>query len=125
VPIPVPPPGGFTAAELPALADTVLAHVELLDGEASIHPLEPVWHDEAVDLLRGAAPPGITAIHRAGIDLGASMPVADIAVIPCLPAQARSATSTGSQPGLRGFSILGSCGTSARTPVNSAPSAGS
>jgi Uma2 family endonuclease len=82
----LPPPGGFTTASLPALAETVDAPFELLDGEVSLRPLEPVWHNEAVDILvaklRDAAPPEITAIRSAGIDLGTSMPVADIAVVP-------------------------------------------
>jgi hypothetical protein len=62
------------------------ARFELLDGQVIISGPEIMWHDEAADLLREAmrrAFPPVLAVARAkGIDLGGSMPVADIIAVP-------------------------------------------
>ena len=49
--LPMPPPGGFTAADLPGLIEAVDARFELLDGEVLMMAPATHWHDEAVKLL--------------------------------------------------------------------------
>jgi hypothetical protein len=85
--LPVPPPGGFTTADLPALDDAIDHwRYELLDGHVILTGPEIIWHDDAVDVLVGAlrqaAPPHLAVTRSTGIDLGASMPIADILTVP-------------------------------------------
>src|SRR5258707_15360299 len=76
--LPVPPPGGFTAADLPRLIEVVDARFEILDGEVLFMPSPTHWHDEVVEILKRAlrqvAPPDAVAVREKGIDLGSTVP---------------------------------------------------
>jgi Uma2 family endonuclease len=85
--LPVPPHGGFTTADLPALDDAIDHwRYELLDGHVLLTGPEIIWHDEAVGFLvralRQATPPHLAVTRSTGIDLGATMPIADILLVP-------------------------------------------
>ena len=49
--LPTPPPGGFTAADLPRLIEAVDARFELLDGEVLMMAPATHWHDEEYEAL--------------------------------------------------------------------------
>ena len=52
--LPTPPPGGFTAADLPTLIEAVDARFELLEGEVLMMAPATHWHDEVIDILKHA-----------------------------------------------------------------------
>jgi Uma2 family endonuclease len=52
--LPTPPPGGFTARDLPRLIEAVDARFELLDGEVLMMAPATHWHHEVVDILKHA-----------------------------------------------------------------------
>lgn len=83
--LPSPPPGGFTAADLPRLTEAVGARFELLDGGVRLVAPATVWHDEARDLLKGGlrqvAPPWLAITTGKGVDLGHSVPEPDVLAV--------------------------------------------
>jgi Uma2 family endonuclease len=83
--LPVPPPGGFTAADLPRLIEAVDARFELLDGEVLMMAPATHWHDEVVKLLwillRQVAPRSVVIATEKGIDLGHTVPGPDVLVV--------------------------------------------
>ena len=83
--LPVPPPGGFTAADLPRLIEAVDARFELLDGEVLMMAPATHWHDEVVKLLwyvlRQVAPRSVVIATEKGIDLGHTVPEPDVLVV--------------------------------------------
>jgi Uma2 family endonuclease len=83
--LPTPPPGGFTAGDLPRLTEAVDARFELLDGEVLIMAPATHWHDEAVHLLwhalRQIATQPLVIARKKGIDLGQSVPEPDVLVV--------------------------------------------
>jgi Uma2 family endonuclease len=85
--LPVPPQGGFTAADLPRLIEAVDARFELLDGEVLLGAPATHWHDEALMLLRFAlravAPRRFVIATKKGIDLGRTVPEPDVLVVSC------------------------------------------
>ncbi len=82
---PVPPPGGFTAADLPRLIEAVDARFELLDGEVLMMAPATHWHDQALKLLwlalRAAAPRQFVIATEKGIELGRTVPEPDVLVV--------------------------------------------
>jgi Uma2 family endonuclease len=83
--LPTPPPGGFTARDLPRLIEAVDARFELLDGEVVMMAPPTHWHDEVVDILKHAlrriAPPSVVIATEKGIDLGHSVPEPDVLAV--------------------------------------------
>ncbi|MBO0824820.1 MAG: Uma2 family endonuclease [Actinobacteria bacterium] len=83
--LPVPPPGGFTAADLPRLIEAVDAHFELLDGEVVMMAPATHWHDQALKLLwfalRQVAPRSFVIATEKGINLGHSVPEPDVLAV--------------------------------------------
>lgn len=83
--LPVPPPGGFTAADLPRLIEAVDARFELLDGEVLMMAPATHWHDEALKLLwfalRAVVPRQFVIATEKGIDLGNTVPEPDVLVV--------------------------------------------
>lgn len=83
--LPTPPPGGFTAADLPALIEAVDARFELLDGEVLMVAPATHWHDEVIDILKHAlrqiAPQSLVIATEKGIDLGTTVPEPDVLVV--------------------------------------------
>jgi Uma2 family endonuclease len=92
--LPTPPPGGFTAGDLPRLIEAVDTRFELLDGEVLITAPATHWHDEVVDILKFAlrqiAPRSVVIATEKGIDLGHSVPEPDVLAV------SRSAVQSGS-----------------------------
>ncbi|AHH21700.1 hypothetical protein NONO_c69350 [Nocardia nova SH22a] len=83
--LPTPPPGGFTAEDLPRLTEVVDGNFELLDGEVvMMAPADP-WHDEVRDALKAAlrpiTPTDLVVISEKGIDLGHSVPEPDVLMV--------------------------------------------
>ncbi|MBF6274786.1 MULTISPECIES: Uma2 family endonuclease [Nocardia] len=83
--LPTPPPGGFTAEDLPRLMEVVDGNFELLDGEVvMMAPADP-WHDEVRDTLKAALrpilPTEMVVISEKGIDLGHSVPEPDVLIV--------------------------------------------
>lgn len=80
-----PPPGGFTAADLPRLIEVVDASFELLDGEVLMTAPATHWHDEMVNILKHAlrriSPPSLVVATEKGIDLGRTVPEPDVLVV--------------------------------------------
>jgi Uma2 family endonuclease len=80
-----PPPGGFTAADLPRLIEAVDARFELLDGEVLMMAPATHWHDEVIDILKHAlrriAPHEVVIATEKGIDLGHTVPEPDVLVV--------------------------------------------
>jgi Uma2 family endonuclease len=80
-----PPPGGFTAEDLPRLIEAVDARFELLDGEVLILAPATHWHDEVIDILKHAlrqiAPQSLVIATEKGIDLGRTVPEPDVLVV--------------------------------------------
>ena len=83
--LPTPPPGGFTADDLPRLIEAVDARFELLDGEVMMTAPATHWHDEVRDIikhgLRGIAPEWIAITTEKGIDLGHTVPEPDVLAV--------------------------------------------
>lgn len=83
--LPTPPPGGFTARDLPRLIEAVDANFELLDGEVVMMAPATHWHDEVVDILkfalRGVAPREFVIATEKGIDLGHTVPEPDVLAV--------------------------------------------
>jgi Uma2 family endonuclease len=83
--LPVPPSGGFTAADLPRLIEAVDARFELLDGEVLMRAPATHWHDEVVKLLwyalRQVAPRSVVIATEKGIDLGHTVPEPDVLIV--------------------------------------------
>jgi Uma2 family endonuclease len=83
--LPTPPPGGFTAADLPRLIEAVDARFELLDGEVLMMAPATHWHDEVIDILKHAlrriAPQSLVVATEKGIDLGRTVPEPDVLVV--------------------------------------------
>jgi Uma2 family endonuclease len=83
--LPTPPPGGFTAADLPRLIEAVDARFELLDGEVLMMAPATHWHDEVIDILKHAlrriAPQALVVATEKGIDLGRTVPEPDVLVV--------------------------------------------
>jgi len=80
-----PPPGGFTAADLPRLIEAVDARFELLDGEVLMMAPVTHWHDEVMDILKHAlrriAPQSVVIATEKGVDLGHTVPEPDVLVV--------------------------------------------
>lgn len=83
--LPTPPPGGFTALDLPRLIEAVDARFELLDGEVLMVAPATHWHNEVVDILKHAlrriAPRSMAIATEQGIDLGHTVPEPDVLVV--------------------------------------------
>jgi Uma2 family endonuclease len=83
--LPTPPPGGFTAGDLPRLIEAVDARFELLDGEVLMMAPATHWHDEVVHLLwfalRQIAPRSVVIATEKGIDLGHTVPEPDVLAV--------------------------------------------
>lgn len=83
--LPTPPPGGFTARDLPRLVEAVDARFELLDGEVLMMAPATHWHDEVIDILKFAlrpiAPQSIVITTEKGIDLGHTVPEPDLLAV--------------------------------------------
>jgi Uma2 family endonuclease len=83
--LPIPPPGGFTARDLPRLIEVVDARFELLDGEVLMMAPATYWHHEVVDILKQAlkqiAPQSMIIATEMGIDLGHTVPEPDVLVV--------------------------------------------
>jgi len=83
--LPIPPPGGFTAGDLPRLIEAVDARFELLDGEVLMMAPATHWHDEVVHLLwfmlRQIAPQRLVIATEKGIDLGHTVPEPDVLAV--------------------------------------------
>lgn len=83
--LPTPPPGGFTAADLPRLIEAVDARFELLDGEVLMMAPATHWHDEVIDILKHAlrriAPQALVVATEKGIDLGTTVPEPDVLLV--------------------------------------------
>src|ERR1700722_20729402 len=83
--LPMPPPGGFTAADLPRLIEAVDARFELLDGEVLMMAPATHWHDEVIDILKHAlrpiAPQPLVVATEKGIDLGNTVPEPHVLVV--------------------------------------------
>ena len=83
--LPTPPPGGFTAADLPRLIEAVDARFELLDGEVLMMAPATHWHDEVIDILKHAlrriAPQSLVVATEKGIDLGRTVPEPDVLAV--------------------------------------------
>jgi hypothetical protein len=76
--LPTPPPGGFTARDLPRLIEAVDARFELLDGEVLMMAPATPWHHEVVDILKHAlrqiAPQSVVIVAEMGVDLDHTVP---------------------------------------------------
>ncbi|KAF0849239.1 Uma2 family endonuclease [Nocardia caishijiensis] len=83
--LPTPPPGGFSAADLPRLIEVVDARFELLDGEVVMMAPATQWHDEAMDVLkyalRAVAPADVVITTEKGINLGHTVPEPDVLAV--------------------------------------------
>ena len=83
--LPTPPPGGFTARDLPRLIEAVDAHFELLDGEVLMIAPATQWHHVVVDILMHAlqriAPQSVVIVAEMGVDLGHTVPEPDVLVV--------------------------------------------
>jgi Uma2 family endonuclease len=83
--LPIPPPGGFTAGDLPRLIEAVDARFELLDGHVLMRAPATHWHDEVVHILRHMlrriAPESVVIATEKGIDLGHTVPEPDVLVV--------------------------------------------
>jgi Uma2 family endonuclease len=83
--LPTPPPGGFTAADLPRLIEAVDARFELLDGEVLMMAPATHWRDEVIDILKHAlrriAPQSLVVATEKGIDLGRTVPEPDVLAV--------------------------------------------
>lgn len=83
--LPAPPPGGFTARDLPRLIEAVDANFELLDGEVLMMAPATHWQDEVIDLLKHAlrrvAPREFVIATEKGIDLGNTVPEPDVLAV--------------------------------------------
>lgn len=83
--LPTPPPGGFSARDLPRLIEAVDARFELLDGEVVMMAPATAWHDEVVDilkrLLRGIVPQSMAVAREKGVNLGHTVPEPDVLVV--------------------------------------------
>jgi Uma2 family endonuclease len=83
--LPTPPPGGFTAKDLPRLIEVIDADFELLDGEVVMMAPATQWHDEAIDaikfMLRPIAPEWAVVTTETGVNLGDSAPIPDVLVV--------------------------------------------
>jgi Uma2 family endonuclease len=83
--LPTPPPGGFTARDLPRLIEAVDARFELLDGEVLMMAPATHWHHEVVDILKHAlrriAPQPVVIVAEMGVDLGHTVPEPDVLVV--------------------------------------------
>jgi Uma2 family endonuclease len=92
--LPTPPPGGFTAGDLPRLIEAVDANFELLDGEVIMMAPATHWHNEVIDILKHAlrrvAPREFVIATEQGIDLGPTVPEPDVLAV------SRAAVAAGS-----------------------------
>ena len=83
--LPTPPPGGFTARDLPRLIEAVDARFELLDGEVLMMAPATYWYHEVVDILKHAlrriAPQSVLVATEMGVDLGHTVPEPDVLVV--------------------------------------------
>jgi Uma2 family endonuclease len=83
--LPIPPPGGFTARDLPRLIEAVDARFELLDGEVLMMAPASFWHHEVVrilsDALRRITPQSMVVATEMGVDLGHTVPEPDVLVV--------------------------------------------
>ena len=83
--LPTPPPGGFTAGDLPRLIEAVDARFELLDGEVLMTAPATHWHGEVVHLLwftlRQIVPRSMVIATEKGIDLGRTVPEPDVLAV--------------------------------------------
>ena len=83
--LPTPPPGGFTAGDLPRLVEAVEANFELLDGEVIMMAPATHWHDVVIKLLwyelRRIAPRDFVIATEKGIDLGGTVPEPDLLAV--------------------------------------------
>jgi Uma2 family endonuclease len=83
--VPTPPPGGFTAGDLPRLIEAVDARFELLDGEVIVMAPATHWHDEVMKLLwselRRVATREFVIATEKGINLGGSVPEPDVLAV--------------------------------------------
>ncbi|WP_169813476.1 Uma2 family endonuclease [Nocardia vaccinii] len=85
VSLPVPPPEGFTTADLPRLIEVVDGSFELEDGQVVMMAPATHWHDEVVYALkfalRAIAPREFVIATEKGIDLVESAPEPDVLVV--------------------------------------------
>lgn len=83
--LPVVPPEGFTAADLPKLTGVIDGRFELLDGHIVMMAPATHWHNQAINLLwfalRSVAPAGTIIAREAGVDLGSSVPIPDLVAV--------------------------------------------
>ncbi|MGV9613332.1 Uma2 family endonuclease [Nocardia xishanensis] len=83
--VPTPPPGGFTARDLPRLMEVIDARFELLDGEVVMMAPSTHWHNEVIDILKFAlrriAPDWAVIASEQGVDLGSTVPEPDLLVV--------------------------------------------
>lgn len=94
VSVPVVPPGGFTADDLPRLEGTLDDRFELLDGDIVMMAPANHWHNTAMARLRtmleAHAPDDTVIVTEQGVNLGASVPVPDLMAVSRSSVTARS-----------------------------------
>ncbi|HMS75156.1 Uma2 family endonuclease [Gordonia sp. (in: high G+C Gram-positive bacteria)] len=94
VSLPVPPPSGFTTADLPQLMEIIGGRFELRDGDIVMMATPTHWHDEVAhylrSALRGVAPREFVVANEKGVDLGHSNPEPDVLAV------SREAVASGS-----------------------------
>ncbi len=85
VSLPVPPPEGFTAADLPRLTEVVDGSFALEDGQVVMMMPATPWHGEVAHTvkyaLRAIAPREFVIATGKGIDLVESVPTPDVLVV--------------------------------------------
>ena len=74
VSLPVPPPSGFTTADLPQLMEIIGGRFELRDGDIVMMATPTHWHDEVAhylrSALRGVAPREFVVANEKGVPRG-------------------------------------------------------
>lgn len=85
VSVPMVPPGGFTAADLPRLEGAIDGRFELLDGDVVMMAPANHWHNTAMRrlsaLLEAVAPADVVIVTEQGVNLGASVPIPDLMAV--------------------------------------------
>ena len=85
VSVPVVPPGGFTADDLPRLEGAIDGRFELLDGDIVMMAPANHWHNTAMTRLRTMlevhVPPEIVIVTEQGVNLGPSVPIPDLMAV--------------------------------------------
>lgn len=94
VSVPVVPPGGFTADDLPRLEGALDDRFELLDGDIVMMAPANHWHNTAMRLLwtmlDAHAPHDTVIVTEQGVNLGSSVPVPDLMAVSRTSVTARS-----------------------------------